>query len=90
LVFLLFLTATRLPPTREQVAADAQSILRKCGAEGLISIVVVDSQTFEIVSIKDVNKQTAADRQALICVGRQWTRAIDFRPLAELLTVKAP
>jgi hypothetical protein len=78
-----------IPPTAEEMQADADKILLECKADQLIAVAVKTSQRFEIKPLKTPAERTSADAEALKCVGDSYTNNIDFRPVAEtLLTLK--
>lgn len=91
IAFMLILTGRSVPPSREEIEADAKVILLKCKADRLLSVSTDDALTIRIKPLKTPAMRTERDLKAIRCVGRQWTDAIDFRPAAELLlTLKAP
>ena len=85
IAMLLALTANWIPPTREDVESDARKFIAKCHAEHLLSVIVKSPTELKMRLLKKANQRTEADLAALRCVGRQYSSAIDFRPLAQLL-----
>jgi len=90
ILILALVTGNTRPPTRDEIEEDANRIVQRCGADRLIAVSVEDVSTIKLKSLKNPNERTETDLEALRCVGRQSTRSVDFRPLAELLlTLKA-
>ena len=88
IVMLIALTANWAPPTREMIEEDARGFLERCHAVHLLSIVVESPEVVKIKPLKKPEKRTEADLAALRCLGRQYSSAIDFRPLAQTLLTK--
>lgn len=89
IVMLVALAANSVPPTREQVEEDARRFLERCNAAHLLSVTVESPEVVRIKPLKRPEQRTEADLAAVRCVGRQYSRMIDFRPVAQaMLTIQ--
>ncbi len=84
------LAANTHPPTREQVEAEAQKLIARCGAEHLLTVVLEAPEKVKIRLLKPPTARTEADLKALRCLGHMGSSVVDFRPVADHLLGIAP